>query len=261
MILRDQFNGIIKLFFVLMSLYCINAFANQQQRIHINFVTEHLPPFQMIENETVTGFATDIIMTALLQSSFTYDIKVYPWTRSYNMALNKSNTCIYSIARTAEREKLFKWVNPIAERNSSLIGLKKNNLKISSIEDAKEYRVAVIRDDVTHQLLLAHGFTEEKNLYVVNNTYSLLKLFTQRKGIDLIMLDAYTIKHRAKYNKIDPNIFEVVYKLNRKPLDYYLACSIQTSDSIVEKLRSILIRLKESGEINKIKKDWHYSLF
>ena len=225
---------------------------------HIEIVTEHLPPFQISTPTQILGFATEIVSTALSNTPYTFNISIYPWARSYKMALNKANTCIYSIARTPERENKFIWVNTIAERNVSLIGLTERNLNITTFEDAKKYMIAVIRDDVTHQLLVNKGFKEGKNLLVVNNTHSLLTLLTKRKSIDLILADGYTIKYRAQFNNLDPKLFENVYQLNAKPLDYYFACNIKTPPEVIKQLRHSINQLKVTGQIDKIITEWQY---
>ncbi|WP_448212647.1 substrate-binding periplasmic protein [Colwellia sp. MEBiC06753] len=233
------------------------AFANQTPT-HIRIVTEHLPPFQIEMPNGVEGFATEIVSTAISNTPYSFDIKLYPWTRSYNMALKKPNTCIYSIAKTTEREQLFTWVNTIAERNASFIGLAENNYQINSIEDAKKYNVAVIRDDVTHQYLIEQGFVEGINLYVVNNTHSLLKLIAQRKGVDLILIDAFTVKYRARFNQLDPAMFKNFYQINKQPLDYYLACNKATSPTIINDLRRAIDEMKANGQLSKIIDEWQY---
>jgi polar amino acid transport system substrate-binding protein len=225
---------------------------------HIEVVTEHLPPFQIDTPTKVLGFATEIVSTALSSTPYTFNISIYPWARSYNMALNKTNTCIYSMARTPERETKFIWVNTIAERNVSLIGLAERKLNINSFEDAKKYMTAVIRDDVTHQLLVSKGFKEGINLFVVNNTHSLLTLLAKRKSIDLILADGYTIKYRAQFNNLDHNLFENVYQLNKKPLDYYFACNINTPLEIIKQLRHSINQMKATGKIDKIISEWQY---
>ncbi|WP_170246404.1 substrate-binding periplasmic protein [Colwellia hornerae] len=246
----------------LTALLCFVALSASSQEVtsqpHIEIVTEHLPPFQIDTPNKVLGFATEIVSSALSSTPYTFNISVYPWARSLNMALNKANTCIYSIARTPAREQQFIWVNTIAERNVSFIGLTARKLSITSLDDAKKYMIAVIRDDVTHQLLVKKGFIEGLNLFVVNNTHSLLMLLAKRKSIDLILADGYTIKYRAQFNNLNPNLFENVYQLNTKPLDYYFACNIKTPPYIIEQLRHSINQLKITGKIDKIISEWQY---
>jgi polar amino acid transport system substrate-binding protein len=247
---------------VVIILFGIVGFSSTSQEFttqpHIEVVTEHLPPFQIDTPTKVLGFATEVVSTALSSTPYTFNISIYPWARSYNMALNKTNTCIYPIARTPEREDKFLWVNSIAERNVSLIGLTERSLNIESFEDAKKYMTAVIRDDVTHQLLIRQGFKEGVNLFVVNNTHSLLMLLAKRESIDLILADGFTINYRAKFNNLDPKIFENVYQLNAKPLDYYFACNIKTPPEIIKQLRHSINQMKVSGQIDKIIDEWQY---
>lgn len=246
------------LLILLLQTPCYLYAVQESKPVHINIVTEHLPPFQISSPDAVLGFATEVVVAALAKTPYTFDINIYPWSRSYNMTLKKPNTCIYSIARTLEREDKFTWVNTIAKRNASFIGLASNNITINSIEEAKQYTTAVIQDDVTHQYLLNKGFVEGKNLYVLNDTLSLLKLLSQRQGIDFILVDAYTIKYRAQFNQLDASMFKNFYQINKTPLDYYFACNIQTSSVIIDEIRAAIANMKTTGEINKIIDEWQY---
>lgn len=226
-----------------------------QQKITI--VTEHLPPFQIIKENKISGYATEIINAALKETNIKADIKGYPWTRAYRMAQRDKDTCIYSIARTPMRETLFKWTEKITQTDSFFIGLStRSDIAIKSIEDAKKYKVAVLRDDVTHQSLVEHGFVENKNLYIVNNTYSLLKLLSESKSIDLILADDLTVQYRAQFNNIDPKLFNIYYQLNQTPFYFYLACSPNTSDEVVNELSKGLQAIKQNGIYNAIEDKW-----
>ena len=241
-------------------LFCVySTFASDIKQLDI--YTEHLPPFQIQKNQQVTGFATDIIKEIMLLANLDYQIKIYPWTRSFNMAKTKENACIYSIGRTSARENLFHWIGVIATTHTSFVSLKsRQDINVNSIDDAKKYRVAVLRDDATHKMLLDAGFIENHNLFVVNNTHSLLKLLTQRQSIDLIMADPLTVKHRAIYDKLDPSSFIAQHNINEQPMDFYLACNISTPDTIVESLKRAVERLKSTGRFNAIIEEWGVNL-
>jgi polar amino acid transport system substrate-binding protein len=240
------------LVFMLLTLTTHSVKSNQ-----VNIVTEHLPPFQIVENDTVTGYATEVINETLSHTKLKSSIKGYPWTRAYNMALNNKNTCIYSIARTPNRENLFHWIGKITYTDSYFIGLKsRKDIKINSIEDAKQYKVAVIRDDVTHQTMKSYGFEENKNLYIVNNTYSLLKLLHDSKSIDLILADDLTIKYRALFNGLSPELFTSFHKMNITPFIFYLACSKTTDKAVLDQLSEGLKMIKANGVKNRIENKW-----
>ena len=247
---------------VLGSIFSVSS-ANNDDAIPLQFVTEHLPPFQIIGEYKVEGFVTEIVESALSHINRKADIRIYSWTRSYNLAIQRPNTCIYSIARTKEREDKFIWTEIVATTDSHFITVKDNlpKVKVNSMADALQYRVAVLRDDFTHQFLLNAGFIENKNLYVVNNTKSLLQLLKTKKYIDLILADPLTVQYRAIYNDMDPDQFVAIHKLNSAPIHFYVACSLSTEKSIIEDLINGLEWVKESGEYQKILKRWSIHKF
>ncbi len=245
-------NVFLALFFLL-----ITPLLYAKQKVSLIIVTENLPPFQMKENGKITGFATEIIQAAIKNTPYEANFQLYPWSRAYNLAQKKENTCVYSIARTVEREKIFQWTGVIAQTNANFIGLKtSNHIKIKSLKEAKNYITAVIKDDYTHHLLLQNGFKEYKHFYVVNNPDSLLKLLVARKNIDLILVDWLTIFYRAKVNQIDPELFHSFVQLNTKPLNFYLACSNNTSPKIIANLSQAIKKIKATGEYQQIIDKW-----
>jgi len=232
---------------------CIYA----EKPIQLLFVTEYLPPFQVQKENGVTGFATEVLKAASNYTPYQVQFEIYPWSRSYNLAQKKENTCIYSISRTVEREDKFQWTEIIAKTNAHFIGLRSNkNIKINKLEDAKNYITAVIKDDYTHQLLINNGFEEFKHFYLVNNPDSLLKLLIERKNIDLILVDSLTIPYRAKSSGYNPSLFTSFIKLNTKPLNFYLACSNETPVEIIDNLSYSIEKIKATGEYQKITDKW-----
>jgi len=224
----------------------------------LKVLTENLPPFQLFDNnKKITGFATDVIKAVLNKTPYQYEIDLHPWSQSYAMAQKNNNTCIYSIAREKSRESLFQWVGQIATTNTYFISLKTNKkVKINSIDDAKNYITAVIKDDFTHQTLKRNGFIENKNFYVINNSDSLLKLLVSRKNIDFVLIDSLTMNFRIKSNNLDPNLFITHVQLNQQPIRFYFACSNSTPTTIVNKLKQAFISVEQSGEKQKILNLW-----
>ncbi|MEI8631015.1 hypothetical protein P4S72_00655 [Vibrio sp. PP-XX7] len=74
------------------------------------------------------------------------------------MALDEKDILIYSIARTKERESLFKWVGPIAPYNVYLFKLKaRSDIIVNTLEDVKKYRIGGAYQDVKQLYLVSQG--------------------------------------------------------------------------------------------------------
>lgn len=233
--------------------------ANHSGSASLNIVTEHYPPYQELSRQgRIEGLSTEIVQAALKHTDINYHIQVYPWSRSFALAKEKTNTCIYSMERTPQREEYFQWIAPIITTNDYFTGLSsRTDIDIKNIEDVKKYKVAVLRDDRTHHLLLEMGFVENKNLYVINNTYSMLQLLLTQKSIDLVLADSINIEYRAKFNKIDPNLFRSYMKLNTDPVQLQLACNLGTSATIVESIKNAINTIKANGEYKAIMDKWY----
>ncbi|WP_281558863.1 transporter substrate-binding domain-containing protein [Thalassomonas sp. RHCl1] len=245
--------------FLLVGLLLPTTVAAKAGTAKLLIVTEHMPPFQMKIDNELTGFTTDVIRAALALTPYKYQLALYPWSRSYNIASKKENACIYSIARTKEREKLFQWTTPISITNSSFVGLAANkSISLNSLEDAKKYHTAVLKDDFTQQHLLKHGFIVNKNLFIVDNPDSFLKLLITRNHIDLILTDDITLSYRAKYNQIDPGVFQEYFRINHAPIKFYLACSNKTAPDIIATLSAAINSIKSNGRFRQIAEKWRY---
>jgi len=244
----------------ILALFCSFIFiaSSQATSQKLLFVTEHSPPFQFLnKSNNVEGFTTKVIEAALKLTPYQHQTKIYPWSRSFVLAKNKENTCVYLISRDKEREKHFQWVAPIVSTNDYFIGLSaRTDIKTNNIEDVKKYKVAVLKEDRTYYELLKRGFIENKNLYIINNSTSMLKLLTMRKQIDFVLADTINVKYRAIFNNMDHKLFKTYFKLNEKPIELYLACSLQTSKEIVQTLSQAIRTVKENGTYDRILDTW-----
>lgn len=246
----------------LLAMFAVIFFSNHclAQQTEITLVTEHLPPYQMIQKDSsVTGFAVEVVEEVFKRADVSYALHGYPWVKSYNIALKKNNYCIFSIARIPSREDLFTWVGSITEQNNAVVwGLKSNehSREIKTLDDLKNYTTAVNKDDVTHTGMLNIGLTEDKNLYVLHHTESLINLLVTRPAIDFIVADDITISHRAKLSGVSMDLLQRVIEVESLPLNFYLACNLKTDENIVKKLKTSLSTIHQDGTYQKILSKW-----
>lgn len=229
------------------------------QNTRLFFVTEHLPPYQIVNrNHELTGFAVDIIEEVAKRSGVEYRINAYSWMRSYQLTQKKANHCIFSIARIPSRETLFSWVGTITEVNNAVIwGIKsKPIIPVTNIDQLKQYVIAVNKDDVTHLGLLERGFKENENLYVLENTDSLISLLATRPEIDMIVADDITIAYRAELANVNINRLVRIFEISDLQLNFYLACNLNTDKAIIQKLSSSLENIHQDGFYQQKLNQW-----
>jgi len=251
-----------KLIFIALTCLCQISRASTENTSLIHLVTEHLPPYQIVDkNQKLSGFAVDIIKETMARSDFSYSLTSYPWVRSYKLAQIKANHCIFSVARLKSREQLFKWVGPISHiSNTTMWALKGRAIQVANLEDAKKYTIAVNRDDIAHIGLMERGFNEGENLYVLEDAKSLVNLLITRPEIDLIVADNTTIKFRTELAGATIDQLQSIYEIKDLPLNFYFACSKYTDDDTVKHLTESLQSLYQDGSYDAIWAKWRNKL-
>jgi polar amino acid transport system substrate-binding protein len=240
---------------------CIVTYVNicGAKDIDIALVTEHFPPYQIIDqNNNISGFTAELMIEAMKRSQYKYSIDAYPWTVAYNFALQKPNHCVFSIARLPSRENLFRWIGRVTDNNKAIVwGLKsKKNYNISNFEDIKKHSIAVKRNNAPHQALLERGFSEGTNLYVLDNANALINILYSRPEIDCIVADDITIIYRAKLAGIDIDLLQRVYEISDLWSDFYLACNKETDEKIIDNLTIIIDEIHKDGTYQRLLDKW-----
>lgn len=219
----------------------------------IKVVTSEFPPFQYTENNKIVGLTTEIVEAVIKDAGYSSEMKIYPWPRTYKMGLKEPNVLIFSIVRTPEREKLFKWIGVIAPYNVYFWKLKsRKDIKISSLEDAKKYVAGAVIDDNKADQLQKLGFVLGKNLELVSSDeFNLNKLFAKR--IDIMTFDELSFRHKVESAGMDFSKVEKIMKLEGSSHELQLAANIETPDAVVEKLRISLAAFKKTNKYLEIK--------
>jgi polar amino acid transport system substrate-binding protein len=212
--------------------------------------TEPLAPVHFEELGEVRGIATEIVRAVFAEAGMDPVIEVYPWLRSYQMALTIKDSYIYTINRTTKREPLFKWIGPILAKKTYLYKLKnRKDIEITSYEDAKKYTTAVILGHSLTTGLIDKGFREGMELISTPNKKIQIKVFLKGRS-DLITGNQYTIYESLKAEGYAITDVEPVLFVSSK--GYYLGANIDTDDEKVEKLRQANDKVQDSGLVEEI---------
>lgn len=211
----------------------------------LNIVTEILPNYQYYNaNNELIGISTEQVKKALSLANLDYTLTVYPWSVAYNAALRDPQTCVFSIARIEPREDKFQWIAKLNHAKVSFYSLITSNISIKNVEDAKKYKIAVLRDNFSHHYLKSKGFSEDENLIVIDHFEKIYHLLETRKDfLELIVLNDDQFNYSVKQNKMLTKL-KRIYQLDSVGQDLYFACHKQMPPAMSEALKHAFKRLE-----------------
>ncbi len=210
----------------------------------VNLVTEDAYPFQYLENKQLAGMAVEVVNEVFKRAGVVHKDELMLWKDAYDRVQMYPNTCIYSTARTENREKLFKWIGPIVENKWAAFAKKGFKGSLSRAEDFNQYRVGVLKGDAKERYLkdLAVTFRVPEADDAANPPKLTLNR-TAPDRIDLWVTGYYTGAHVAAKSGVK-DIFPVwVFKTS----DNYLACQTSLPQATVDKLQQALDAMKRDG--------------
>jgi polar amino acid transport system substrate-binding protein len=124
----------------------------------VNFMTEEYPPFSYHEGDKLKGASVEQVHLLMQKAGIDMHIELMPWTRAYAAAQATPMTCLFTTAHSPERDKLFKWVEPLLVDNNVLVSTASSGIGETNLEDTRRYVVGTHRGDYTEKLLKEKGF-------------------------------------------------------------------------------------------------------
>ncbi|MCQ4307094.1 ABC transporter substrate-binding protein [Pseudomonas stutzeri] len=214
-------------------------------------LTENFPPFNMAADgknyaadRNVSGINADIVREMFKRAGIDYSLTLrFPWERIYNQVLEKPDQGLFSTTYTPEREPLFKWVGPLASTGWVLLAPPGSPLRLSSLEQARQYRVGAYKDDAVSQHLESKGFEPINSLRDQANIGKLLK-----GQIDLWATTDPVGPYLAKQEGVSG----LVTALRFNDAQLFLALNKQTPDDVVARLQKALDEMRDDGAIDAI---------
>jgi len=223
-----------KLIIFLLCIACIKTNAAE-----ITILTEVFPDFQYLNKDNqLVGRSVDKVHKALEGTGINYSISANNWAISYNAALRDKNTCLFSIVRLPNRESKFTWVGELESFDSAIYGLKSRSIKLNTLNDAKGYKIAVLRDNFSHHYLLERGFSESRHLLLIDSLDKIDKLISTRHEIlDFVVLSKKQFNYRIK-TEPKLRLLEPLLNLNTSKSPLYFACNINMDPALVAQLKA-----------------------
>lgn len=200
----------------------------------LTYLTEEFRPLNYTENGRPTGLAVILLKQIWQEMGIPEQpIRVMPWARIYDAAQLDRHTMIFSVYRTEEREKSFKWVGPIAKGRLAVFALRVRHLAVHSLRDLNGRRVASLRDTAATIKILRAGLAPT---YASRAEHAVQLLESGR--VDAVAMDIFRFRHATTVMDIPPDTFETVWILSEDFL--YYAFSRDTADTLIARFQRAL---------------------
>lgn len=227
---------------------------------NLTLFTEEFPPFNFTEAGKTTGVSTEVVEAVLKQAGYDYEIRSYPWARTYKVAQETPNALVFSISRRANREDLFKWVGEVVPAVHSVFALRdRTDIQIEDLQDLRRYEIGTNINDAREAYLMNNGFEAHKLQRIGGNSPHLVNYRKLKLGrIDLWPMPDAVMSHIVRTAGDDPEeTLRNVFVFNELSTGgYYIAASLRTPDIVVDKIRKTLEKFKKTGEYRAILREW-----
>lgn len=206
------------------------------QAADVKLFTEDYAPYNFVENGELTGHGTDIITEALSRSGVSADMEVTKWSRAITLAEQDADTCVFTTARTPEREDRFNWAGPMYSEAIYLIQKPGANGEVSSVEQALTKKVGTQTGDFAVALLDRLGASD---IDLAPDAEMTLKKLNAGRVDYMVALES------AAQVAIEEGGFEIAMEISRN--EFFLACSKTTNPEVIAKMDAAIDSILADG--------------
>lgn len=240
--------------------------CGQAAAADVEALTETLPPLSYEVNGRVVGFSSELLDMMALDAGISMKKQVLPWQRAYEIVGRQSNTLIYSLVRTPEREALFQWVGPISTRRMMVYKHRdRTDIAVKTLDDARAYRIGVTLESAAARSLAQQGFPRAggqpmqasgpgAGLDMGLNDQINVKKFLARRFDLLVMLD-WAAAYHARNEGLDPEEFQPVLVLDDAS-SYWYGVSLSTPPEVAKRLNAALQKIKSDGRYQQLRQKY-----
>jgi polar amino acid transport system substrate-binding protein len=217
----------------------------------LTLYTEHFPPYNFEQNGVIRGINADILSQACLVAKIKCQMQSYPWLRAMELAQKNPASGIFTISRTKSRVELFQWVGPIASSKAYLYRLaSRPEVAAKTLDQAKQFSVAVAHGDVYEEFLLSQGFEYGKNLIEFRSKSEPIPLFVQGK-VDLVIGSDIVIPSWLASHQLPAEIAVPVIELSTSG-NNFVALNHTVPTELANRLQQAIDQLKQNGQYQQI---------
>ena len=203
----------------------------------IKMLGEEYPQFSYREAGTYKGAAIDQVAIMMEHAGLPYSIETMPWARALMLAETQEMTCIFMTAHNQQRDKRFKWVEPLMIDRTILARRTGSGINPATLNDATKFIVGTQTDDVTADILKAKNF--DKVDLASDFKLTLIKLLRGR--IDLMPITENYFKKLKREGVAIENVLVLSEQV------YAVACNKSVPDADISRMQVGLKTLIDDG--------------
>jgi len=236
---------------IIFQLLAVNPlFASEKT---ITLASGSWPPYMSSELPEY-GVLSELVSRAFEEEGYRVEYGFYPWSRSMAMTRAGVSTGSLGWLKNDSREKDFFYSLPIWRTQDIIISRKDHQVHWNTVSDLKDYRIGASMGYYygdEFQAMEKMGELDVERVMVESQNFK--KLLVDR--IDLMIAEKYVAQYWLEKTLLDSQIDKI--KVGEIPLrddSLYLIISRREADgaAIVESFNKGLIKLKQSGEYEKI---------
>jgi len=207
------------------------------------FYTEEYPPFSYTEGESVKGINTELLTQAMISLKHPVSFYVVPWGRAQQLAQQQANACLFSAARTEERETIYQWVGPLSTEHIVLYAMADNPIELDTLPDANNYIVGGQTADAYSDWIENLGIEIHRTTEIPTNL-----LMLARGRIDLWLAGSIGGAYIAAQMEIPLRPVQQT----EEAFHLWLACNKAISASLISDLNLQLTQFRTDGTLDEI---------
>ncbi len=222
--------------------------ASAQSLENLTYLTEEYYPFNYTESDKIKGFSADILRLVWDRLGVPRQkIESMPWARAYDRVQIEPATVLFSMARTPEREAMFRWAGPILTVRFVLIAKKEKHITITDLTQLAGFSIGTMREDISDTILAPYG---SKNTIeaLADMRQNVKKLREDR--LDMIAYEEKSWPHMLARIGLDPNDFETILVLKETPI--YYAFHRNTPLEMIARFQQALDAIKDSAAYDNL---------
>ncbi|NOU49302.1 transporter substrate-binding domain-containing protein [Pseudoalteromonas sp. JBTF-M23] len=244
------------LIWALLGIASISNSVSAQGKIDI--YTEHFPPYQYQGNGgEIDGHATMMVRALMVRTNFDYQIYMLPWHRAKQQFEASPSALIYSIARTAKRERHYHWLMPLCDLKVGFYKRVDNEQWHTqfSLDSIKNYVVGVGVAQPSLQYLESHGFKKSRlvTLSSLNQAGGLLE-----KGRIDFLFGAQSFVEQMSEAMGTQGKWKLVLEVPELTARLYLAAHVDAPSKMLTRLASAATEINQLNTASACHSKMHF---